>query len=569
MASRTRVATTRRRPLSTRRLELHSSQQNYDVVVVGFGAAGACAAIAAAENGARVLVVDRALGGGASALSGGIVYAGGGTPYQREAGFDDTPENMFDYLHQEVQGVVDDAALRRFCDGSVERLAWLERHGARFDSSLCGYKTSYPTDQHYLYFSGNEKAHPYNRLAIPAPRGHRQVARGMGSGRALWQALSAAALRLGVTFLPMTRVDELVTTEGRVHGIRCRTMADDGGRLARRYRRAAAASAKLSNWTPPVGHLLNRWAETAWQRAAQPHTVYANAVILAAGGFVFNRDMLRRHAPDHVHVTPLGTQGDDGSGIALGVSAGAGTAHLDHVTAWRFMSPPAALAEGIAVGINGTRIANEDLYGATHAEVMIRRFGGKGFLVVDSRVWKRARSQLMTQTQLFQKATMAPAFTLGHHRAPSLVALADKLGVSAAGLTESVQAYNGAIAAGTDDPMHKSSDLCTPISEPPFYGVDISLKPSATDFVPGLTLGGLTVDTTSGLVRTPAGTTVEGLYAAGRTAVGICSNSYVSGLALADCVFSGRRAGDHAARPSRDVSPATLHDQGGVRCQND
>ncbi len=37
------------------------------------------------------------------------------------------------------------------------------------------------------------------------------------------------------------------------------------------------------------------------------------------------------------------------------------------------------------------------------------------------------------------------------------------------------------------------------------------------------------------------------LYAAGRTAVGICSNSYVSGLSLADCVFSGRRAGRHAA----------------------
>ncbi|MFD4183567.1 FAD-binding protein, partial [Rhodococcus sp. NPDC058514] len=44
------------------------------------------------------------------------------------------------------------------------------------------------------------------------------------------------------------------------------------------------------------------------------------------------------------------------------------------------------------------------------------------------------------------------------------------------------------------------------------------------------------------------GVAIEGLYAAGRTAVGICSNSYVSGLSLADCVFSGRRAAAHAAR---------------------
>ncbi|TGD87066.1 FAD-binding protein [Mycolicibacterium sp. CH28] len=521
----------------------------YDVVVVGFGAAGACAAITAAENGARVLVVDRALGGGASALSGGIVYAGGGTPYQHAAGYEDSPDNMFNYLHQEVQGVVDDDVLRRFCAGSVERLAWLERHGAKFDSSLCGYKTSYPTDEHYLYFSGNEKAYPYNRCAEPAPRGHRQVAKGMGSGRALWEALRDAALGLGVTFLPLTRVDELLMTDGRVHGIRCRTMRDDGSKLVSRCRRLTAAGTKLTNWTPPIGHLLNQQAERIWQRQARSLTVQASAVVLAAGGFIFNRDMLRRHAPSHVHVSPLGTEGDDGAGIALGVSVGGATAHLDHVTAWRFMSPPAALAQGIAVGINGTRIANEDLYGATLAEVMIRRFGGQGFLITDSTIWRRARSQFLSQTQLFQRATMAPVFAGAHQKAATIAALADRIGVSQSGLIDSVDSYNTAIAAGAEDPAHKATDLCAPILEPPFYAVDISLRPSPIDFVPGLTLGGLTVDTATGLVRTAAGGTVEGLYAAGRTAVGICSNSYVSGLALADCVFSGRRAGEHASRP--------------------
>ncbi|GFJ96430.1 hypothetical protein Prum_100720 [Phytohabitans rumicis] len=61
-----------------------------DVVVVGFGAAGACAAIEAAEAGASVTVVDRFDGGGATALSGGVVYAGGGTAQQRAAGVVDT-----------------------------------------------------------------------------------------------------------------------------------------------------------------------------------------------------------------------------------------------------------------------------------------------------------------------------------------------------------------------------------------------------------------------------------------------------------------------------------------------
>src|SRR5262249_61388692 len=56
-----------------------------DVVVVGFGAAGACAALEAA-GGCDVVVIDRFGGGGATALSGGVVYAGGGTRWQREAG---------------------------------------------------------------------------------------------------------------------------------------------------------------------------------------------------------------------------------------------------------------------------------------------------------------------------------------------------------------------------------------------------------------------------------------------------------------------------------------------------
>ena len=63
-----------------------------------------------------------------------------------------------------------------------------------------------------------------------------------------------------------------------------------------------------------------------------------------------------------------------------------------------------------------------------------------------------------------------------------------------------------------------------------------------------LTLGGLTVAEDTGQVLREDGSIVGGLYAAGRTAVGLCSNSYVSGLSLADCVFSGRRAGKHAAQ---------------------
>jgi 3-oxo-5alpha-steroid 4-dehydrogenase len=71
-----------------------------------------------------------------------------------------------------------------------------------------------------------------------------------------------------------------------------------------------------------------------------------------------------------------------------------------------------------------------------------------------------------------------------------------------------------------------------------------------------LTLGGLVVAEDTGQVRRADGAVVPGLYAAGRTAVGLCSHSYVSGLSLADCVFSGRRAGRGAAAADPAARPA-------------
>jgi len=86
-----------------------------------------------------------------------------------------------------------------------------------------------------------------------------------------------------------------------------------------------------------------------------------------------------------------------------------------------------------------------------------------------------------------------------------------------------------------------------PVRKAPFSLFDVSLKKSLTNPLPMLTLGGLVVDEGTGEVTSTAGAAIPGLYAAGRTAVGICSNSYVSGLSLADCIYSGRRAGVHAA----------------------
>jgi 3-oxo-5alpha-steroid 4-dehydrogenase len=265
--------------------------------------------------------------------------------------------------------------------------------------------------------------------------------------------------------------------------------------------------------------------------------------------------MVRRYAPSYAGISPLGTAADDGSGIILGANVGGATGYLNRIAGWRFLSPPAAMLEGITVGVSGERIANEDLYGATHTDVMVREFGGRGFLILDAAMWKRARAQFLSQTSSVQRLQVAAVFTIERRKATTLRELAVKLGISASGLETTVAAYNSALDGGLEDPAHKAPSMCRPLTRAPFYGLDISIRPSRAYFVPGITLGGLRVDGASGEVLTDNGSPIRGLYAVGRTAVGVCSNSYISGLSLADCVFSGKRAGEHAAAVQRSAAP--------------
>jgi 3-oxo-5alpha-steroid 4-dehydrogenase len=202
-----------------------------DVVVVGFGAAGACAALEAAGAGCDVVVLDRFCGGGATALSGGVVYAGGGTSQQCDAGVRDSPEAMQRYLSLEVGDAVSPATLREFCRGSPAMVTWLERHGVPFEGSLCPDKTSYPTNRRYLYYSGSELSEA--GVAPSAPRGHRVRGRGT-SGKLLFARLARAVDRSGARVLAQTTARRLITdAEGRVTGVECWTLhggpGDPGG----------------------------------------------------------------------------------------------------------------------------------------------------------------------------------------------------------------------------------------------------------------------------------------------------------------------------------------------------
>ncbi|HCT81640.1 MAG TPA: FAD-binding protein [Micromonosporaceae bacterium] len=487
-----------------------------DVVVVGFGAAGACAALEAAAAGADVLVLDRFSGGGATALSGGVVYAGGGTSHQLKAGVTDSAEAMYDYLSTETADVVSAETLREFCRDSVQMLEWLEQHGVPFDSSLCPYKTSYPTNRHYLYHSGSELAR--GDVAPPAARGHRAHGKGT-SGKIFFARLAEAVQRNGIKVLPQTTAQQLITDdEGRVVGVQCRSL-----RKRRAHRILNRLAAKPFLYAPKIGRVMHRWVEKLERKHGTTIRVHARrGVIMAAGGFVNNRSMMREHAPDYRGGLPLGTPGDDGSGINLGLSVGAAAAHLDRVSVWRFLTPPAALVNGVLVDAAGQRVCDESRYGAAIGDAIISKHGGKAWLVVDRGLIKQAKSQLRTQTLWFQRL--------------QTWYLLSKLKKGTPGIDP----------AGLEATLKECADT-KPLQQP-YSLIDMSIRRRIGYPAPMLTLGGLMVDEQTGQALRPDGTPLKGLYAAGRNAVGICSNSYVSGLSLADCVFSGRRAGAHAAQ---------------------
>jgi 3-oxo-5alpha-steroid 4-dehydrogenase len=518
-----------------------------DVVVVGFGAAGACAAIEAARAGADVLVCDRFDGGGASALSGGVVYAGGGTTPQRAAGVTDTPDAMFGYLSREVGDAVTPATLRRFCDGSVDMVEWLAALGVPFEGSLCPYKTSYPSNRHYLYYSGSEAAGGFRDAAAPAPRGHRARGRGT-SGKVLFTRLAAAAIAEGVRVRRQSAATELcVDDTGQVTGVLVASLATAPRWVRTAHRLLSRYAAKPGIYVPALRRVLHRPAQRLAHRYARPVRITArHGVVLAAGGFVANRAMLREHAPAHRGGLPLGTPGDDGSGIRMGVGAGGTTRLLGSVSAWRFISPPSAFLGSVLVDAAGTRICDESRYGAALGHAMITRHGGHGWLLADSALLADVRRQLRSQTVWFQRLQTRHLLGPGAVTADTLAGVATKAGVDPAGLVATVAAHNAAAATGAPDPAGKPAEFVRPALTPPYSLLDISVRPSAAYPCPVLTLGGLVVDEDSGIVLGADGVPVRGLYAAGRTAVGLCSNSYVSGLSLADCVFSGRRAGAHA-----------------------
>ena len=535
-----------------------------DLVVVGLGGAGVAAAVEALERGASVIALDNYGLGGSTAANGGVFYAGGGTVIQREAGEADTPEEMYKYLKLEVGNVVEDATLRRFCDDSVETVDWLLKHGAKLSSAICREKTSYPPLDKFLYHSDSSLAAPYARQAKPAARGHRGFTtngkKAWGLGGAIYDPLRASALKLGLKFENHAEARQLaVDSSGHVVGVLALVIPPDSPASVQ-YAKLIASGTKwlgalppsfpLASLTQAVGRRYLAKAQQIERQHRVPRWYRAqHGVLLSTGGFVMNRGMIEQLAPKYRAGMPLGTLGDTGSGIALGVGADGVLGLAERVSAWRFINPPLAWARGALVNARGARFVNEMVYGATIGDAMVERNDGKCWIIIDARLRREAQQQAKDpKTVPFQRDVAMVNLWFNAKKAPTLDTLADRIGFDRATLAETIASYNRCARGEQADPFEKRQSECAELAEGPFYAIDASID-SRWLPLPTMTVGGLRVDEQTGAVLRNGGGTVDGLYAAGRTAVGICSNIYVSGLSYADCVFSGRRA-------ARDVAAA-------------
>jgi len=535
-----------------------------DLVVVGFGGAGVAAALEAAERGVKVLALDRYDGGGSSAANGGVYYAGGGTKIQRDAGVEDSPEEMFKYLAIEAEGVVSESTLRRFCNESVATVDWLLAHGALLSSSgVFTKKVSYPPLAYHLYHPDNSLVPSYAARAKPAPRGHRTAVdnhgKAWGLGWGIWKPLATAALAAGARFEKYTEVRQLIVDRaGRVLGVKALSIPT-GSSAARRFARYIRRANWLLELIPPVIPvaavtiaLARRYLGAAGRIEAEERiTRFIRArrgVLLSTGGFILNPVMVEHYASPYRRGLPNGTLGDTGSGIRLGESVGGALGCMDRVTGWCMINPPAAWPRGIVINRTGGRICHEGVYGSTLGDAVVRSPDGIAFLIFDERLYRESLRQIAPGAELVRYQRQAARLNLLFNRrsASTPAALARAIGVDPDGLARTLEAYNRAARGEEADVVGKLPEEMSVLEQPPFHAIDISVH-SRLFPMPMLTLGGLRVNEETGQVRRADGSDIGGLYAAGRTAVGVCSNVYMSGLAYADCIFSGRRVGRSVA----------------------
>jgi len=485
-----------------------------DVVVVGYGGAGAAAAWEALTAGSTVLILERvSKAGGSTNICGGFIYLGGGTPLQKTLGFDDTPDNYFNYMVAAGGPGVSVEHCRVLADNSLDVYDWLVNTlGVVFNES---FQPRWPEEANYeagLTCSGDEYSSDFSGAATPMPRGHwvlgydtpEGALTGAKNGSGFFQPLLAAVEAMGPEVLYNTPATRLVyhTELDRVAGVVAE--GEDGEIFVKANK----------------------------------------AVILTAGGFAKNEEMVKQYCPDIWGSFIIGTEGDDGKGIRLGQGVGGDVAHMQdaygNLTCDSLMSRDSwgggPLSFGILVNQRGQRFFSEDHY-HSFAPIAMRTpyFAtdySPAYLICDNDA-----IQLLPE----DKRPSADNKKLAAS-ADTIEALAAAIGAPAGSLEATVAYYNEHAAQGKDPLFGKWPAYIRPITAAPFYAV------VASSLGGTFTWGGLKINTDAQVISALTQEPIVGLYSAGRNANDVIATNYQgSGTAIASNYTFGRIAGRKAA----------------------
>ena len=486
--------------------------RSIDVVVVGAGNAALCAALAAADAGASVLVLERApqaLAGGNSRFTAGAfrcVYDGvedlralmpdltDGEVASADFGTY-TAGQFFDDMGRVTEYRTDPELCDLLVNRSRATMLWMRDQGLRF-MPIWG-RQAYRIDGRFKFWGG---------LTVEA----------WGGGPGLVEALYAAANAKGVTIEFEARALDLIADDDGVKGVRAR-----------------------------IGGVT--------------HEIAAKAVVLACGGFESNAEWRTRYlGPGWDLAKVRGTRFNTGDGIRMGLDAGAmaaGNWSGCHAVAWDRNAPEfgdLAVGDGfqkhsypLGVMLNalGERFVDEgaDFRNYTYAKygrVILEQPGQFAWQVFDA-----TTSPMLRDEYRIRQATRA--------RADTLEALVGKLdGVDPVRALATLKAFNAAVKRdATFDPNIKD-DRCTvglaipksnwanAIEAPPFeaYAVGCGVT---------FTFGGLKVDGEARVISADGGP-IPGLYAAGELVGGLFYFNYPGGTGLMAGAVFGKIAGTSA-----------------------
>ncbi len=457
--------------------------QTYDVVVVGAGGAGLTAAISAAENGAKVVVLEQE-----SIVGGNTSWSGAGM---------DIPNNWV----QAKQGIEDSIEL--YTEDTLaggDRTNILELVDVLANNALP--TAEWLRDNVGVHFMDDFQKHFGGHTVARAI----VVEGGIGSQLVMSEYLKAE--ELGVVFKMNTKATGLVTDEaGRVTGVEAENKSGQNLTFNGEYGVILASGGFAGN--PEI------------------------------------RVKYRPELDESVGTT--NAPGHNGDGIVMAEALGAGTTHMEWIQTYPFCFPTTGKISFVAdtrmygapmVNIEGKRFVNENDRRDVVSNAILSQSDRYGYMVWDQEILEEARTLEIygkEYEQLVADGVLVKADTLEEAAA--------FFGIEEAALLQTIADFNGfatAFESGVDSKeadteWHRNAKLAV-IDKGPFYIEKV--VPAAHH-----TMGGLLIDTET-RVKTADGELISGLYAAGEIVGGIHGNNRLGGNALTDISVFGKIAGE-------------------------